>query len=743
MKRLIIKLFMMMTILTITCNYSKEKMKTNILFIDLHCDATMPSGAKEFGGGNTYSRGVLRFILKHNNLNCLYITRKKFQELPSSEVLGENCRLQRITLGENDSDDKDTLQNYIENAVEQILTLIDEYKYKNFIIHSSYWQSGLVALKIIEKYPTCLIHTIQSNGMKKRIVGSEQLGLDFRIESEKQIFNRANFLICSSISEQNEIEKLYEIPRTKLIFTGLPIDDSLLYPTKTIDGMIKTYAIGESKKNLYLPLHKNVENYNIWWLNGPFVFYGRLHIDKGICEIIEAWKNLFNIYGDRTPPLWIIGGTYAQIEKIRKRLSNKKIFIDENEIHNQIVWWGTLAPSDLSCLLSKSLAVVTHSKYEAAGLMIIESLAVNVPVIATPYGYAKNYIKDWYNGFIVEFGDVSLLQYRMSHFIEQPYLSDLMKKNAKNTFYELKQTFDFEAIHYDLYTAKEISHESHELCLNEDDWNKILPYCVVPDDKTVLLDIKRNLSLSGIHIIKQYTSDKSFITIFHVNGTLYRADYWLTSMSEIVPCLYDDYTESASQMVGAVCDLCALFKFKDLACVSISDKLTIIQYLNKQTIVEAICSYSELFYSKSTDSFVTVRIETAIEKLKTFVSERLKFNKINSILELLNKLIFCCEPTAEYGVVPLFTSKDIIYDNCFYGITKCVISSYGMGIALLLRSFKADIDLIMQFDSKQYKDILNWVIFYKIYDLSMLIYKYPQIEISPYLQEINDLFNLK
>lgn len=47
-----------------------------LLFIDLHCDATMPPGANEFGGGNTYSRGLFKGIADNKDIFCVYVTRK-------------------------------------------------------------------------------------------------------------------------------------------------------------------------------------------------------------------------------------------------------------------------------------------------------------------------------------------------------------------------------------------------------------------------------------------------------------------------------------------------------------------------------------------------------------------------------------------------------------------------------------------------------------------------------------------
>lgn len=39
-------------------------MKKYVVIIDLHCDPTIPSGAGDIGGGNTYSRSLLHELQK-------------------------------------------------------------------------------------------------------------------------------------------------------------------------------------------------------------------------------------------------------------------------------------------------------------------------------------------------------------------------------------------------------------------------------------------------------------------------------------------------------------------------------------------------------------------------------------------------------------------------------------------------------------------------------------------------------
>ena len=98
-------------------------MKNLIVIIDLHCDATMPSGAQEFGGGNTYARNLVLGLLKED-CAFLYITRKKYFFLETKVLLSSQATLYRLYLGDFGADDKDKLQEYYEQALTQIAKIL-------------------------------------------------------------------------------------------------------------------------------------------------------------------------------------------------------------------------------------------------------------------------------------------------------------------------------------------------------------------------------------------------------------------------------------------------------------------------------------------------------------------------------------------------------------------------------------------------------------------------------------------
>lgn len=693
----------------------------NLLFIDLHCDATMPSGTKEFGGGNTYSRGLLKHIIETPRIICIYITRKKYRSLETTEKISSNCILERITLGGFDPDDKDILQDYYCQALKEIELIIKKYNFKDFLIHSSYWHSGLVAIELSKRHNTDFIHTIQSNGLKKRIVKSEQNGLDYRIVSERKIFNAAKYLICSCNAEIEEIHKYYKISYSKLVLTGLPVDPSYEYPSQNKIGEVMLYRIGNSKQ-CYIPADTVIDTLQSWWIDGPFLFFGRMHIDKGIVEIIYAWINLIEQLGSITPPLWIVGGCPSQINVIRKIVMNRyDITIYENK--HQLLWWGTLPPDDLSALLCKSRVVVTHSKYEAGGLMILESLSSAKPVIATPNGYAKSYIKDWYNGFLVEFNDIELLRYRMSHFVLQPYLCDFMGRNAKISYNLITSKIDFWQTHKDIYFEKYVSQKNKiiNLPLNN---TSILEYQHIPSS-SLLCDIVKSITKqSNVVVTSNYYSNDSFVWDIKINNICFRVDLWLPSLITKLSTFYrKKHIISANEKINNVINSQYFIGFKSIQYWSIEEKITIVKIKSTEQIMDfktIINLYTSVFYNNDIlrSKHPVIRLTDMIITLKEEILEFSNRNKLIESSKILNDLNILEKLTnrmdeTDYGLVPNIKSAKNIIENELYGITEWYYSEYGFGVGLILHNFEINLSEVfeMSISEEKHNSIVLWYAF--------------------------------
>jgi len=171
---------------------------------------------------------------------------------------------------------------------------------------------------------------------------------------------------------------------------------------------------------------------------------------KGIDIIIRAWFQLYSIYHGCTAPLWIVGGTPDNISELRQKLS-QELNLAQAEEQYKLVWWGYLSPAGISTLMLKSTVLLMHSRFEAGGRIILEAMSSRLPVIATPTGFAKDYIQDWISGFLVEYGDTDALAQRMELFLRQPLLSNAMGNNAYQTFLQMEHQWNCYGRHARVY----------------------------------------------------------------------------------------------------------------------------------------------------------------------------------------------------------------------------------------------------------------------------------------------------
>jgi hypothetical protein len=170
---------------------------------------------------------------------------------------------------------------------------------------------------------------------------------------------------------------------------------------------------------------------------------------KGIAVIIRAYADLATELGT-LPPLWLVGGIPAEVERLREDLGELLVPLEARKL---ITWWGFQRPAVISGLLTRSLALLMHSQYEPGGRVVVEALAAGLPVIATPNGFARELVRDWVSGFVVPYGDVKLLRTRMAHFIRQPLLRNALGLRSRAIALNALSEWRFVDAHCEVYDS--------------------------------------------------------------------------------------------------------------------------------------------------------------------------------------------------------------------------------------------------------------------------------------------------
>ena len=178
---------------------------------------------------------------------------------------------------------------------------------------------------------------------------------------------------------------LTEFSRAKLIEGGLPADKISVKPNFIEPGPEPGAGDG-----------------------GYFLYAGRLTEEKGLRVLIECWRK-----GPELPPLWIAGDgpLRAEVECAAASLQNLR-------------WVGMRSGQDVLDLMKRAKATLCPSLwYEGMPRVVIESLAVGTPVIASKFGGYPEMIVDGESGALFATGDASALLGRIRELEESSALA--------------------------------------------------------------------------------------------------------------------------------------------------------------------------------------------------------------------------------------------------------------------------------------------------------------------------------
>jgi len=163
----------------------------------------------------------------------------------------------------------------------------------------------------------------------------------------------------------------------------------------------------------------------------------RLEPQKDHATLLHAFQEVLRLAQDKVPSeLWLVGDG-----SLRKKLEAQA---KELGIAEYVKFFG--AHTDVSALLNDMDVVVLPSRWEGAGLVLLEAQAAGKPVVATRVGGVAEYmigenlesriqnlgVKSESTGMLVKPGDVDGLARALERFISDPELRHRMGKAGKH-----------------------------------------------------------------------------------------------------------------------------------------------------------------------------------------------------------------------------------------------------------------------------------------------------------------------
>jgi D-inositol-3-phosphate glycosyltransferase len=356
----------------------KAPRKKNIMMVSVHGDPATEIGSEEQGGQPIYLKDICRLLSKHYKIDIFTRRKNKFEE--ENVGLFPDVNVIRIKAGSVEFIPKEKIYLYLNEFFMNAIRWIEKNKKDYSLVHSHYWYSGSVALKLKDHLEIPMVHNCHSLGRVKYDVLKEDRPpfADMRLLEEELILKRANGIIASTPQEVKNILDLYNVTgeNIELIRTG--VDERLFKPIE------KTRAIKETGLSF-----KNI-----------LLFVGRITKAKGLRTLIKAIARVKRKFNEEMK-LIVIGGDISGImhsdEENREKKHLKKL-INKLNLEDDVIFLGPVEREKLPYYYSIADVCVVPSLYESFGLVAVEAMACGTPVIASKVGGLKHTIKEGYSG---------------------------------------------------------------------------------------------------------------------------------------------------------------------------------------------------------------------------------------------------------------------------------------------------------------------------------------------------------
>jgi starch synthase len=244
------------------------------------------------------------------------------------------------------------------------------------IVHGHTWYSHLAGCLTKQFTGAKLVLTTHSLE-PHRPWKVEQLGTGYQVSSwiERTAYENADGVIAVSESMRRDVHDLYGVPLDKIRIIPNGIDLQQYRPTPNVD-VLKAYDIDPET---------------------PYVlFVGRITRQKGIVHLVNAITHL-------KPGLQVVLCAGQPDTKEIGEEMTQAVEATRAEGRHRIIWIPKMVPKDdIITLYTHATVFVCPSVYEPFGIINLEAMACETPVVASKVGGIPEIIVHGETGLLVE-----------------------------------------------------------------------------------------------------------------------------------------------------------------------------------------------------------------------------------------------------------------------------------------------------------------------------------------------------
>ena len=343
-----------------------------------------------YGGAGVHAKYIARSLAK-----LIDVEVRTVAEGRTPRIRGLHVRRYRPSLEGLDTPDPRVVKAF--EVLSFNLNMVSD-PIRSDIVHTHTWYTNFAGALAKRTYGCKLVATVHSLE-PLRPWKREQLGAGYDLSSwmEREGIEACDAIVAVSGDMRRDILKSYDVPADRVTVIHNGVDTEKYHPR---DGSASIAKFG---------------------IREPFVFFvGRLTRQKGVFDLIDA----MDVVPEGTTLVLATGkpDTPGIEEELRRVLGGVR----------NVVWIREmLGDPDLVNLYNEAAVFACPSVYEPFGIINLEAMACETPVVASRVGGIREVVVDDETGFLVPPGDPVRLGRAITKVLEDPALARRLGKAGR------------------------------------------------------------------------------------------------------------------------------------------------------------------------------------------------------------------------------------------------------------------------------------------------------------------------
>lgn len=352
----------------------------HIALLSLHSSPIAPLGRSDAGGMNLYVRRLADELASHG-LQVDVFTRRTDTQLPAVLELGPRTRLVHLNAGLPQPETKARLPRLIPTMAHGLETFARSEGIEYDMLHCHYWISGLVGLQCREALGTPVVSMFHTLSKVKSQYAGNAAGSDSvqRVDGERDVLVASDAIVGATPLERTQLMRLYG--RAPHAFAVIPpgVDADIFHP----------HSRQSSRRELGIEADKVV------------LFVGRLDPMKRLDLLLRA-VSLLPQSQRKGLRVLVVGGNDAQ-DRISAQYYQR--LSDDLGLGETVELRPNVPQDQLALYYSAATVCAIPSAYESFGMVALESMACQTPVVAFDVGGIATTVRDGCTGFLARPGN--------------------------------------------------------------------------------------------------------------------------------------------------------------------------------------------------------------------------------------------------------------------------------------------------------------------------------------------------